>query len=133
MRIYLSAVFDSVVCKQENVEELLKDTHILHSFAYMNPKYVPFYTMCKSFLMDSGAFTVMNSKKGKNSFEPMDFTKKYAKHIKENNVQNFLELDIDGVYGFEVYRDCLHCLQDITGRDPIPVFHKWPRCWYRTG
>lgn len=125
MRIYLSAVFDSVVCRQENVEELLKDTHILHSFAYMNPKYVPFYTMCKSFLMDSGAFTVMNSKKGKNSFEPMDFTKKYAKHIKENNVQNFLELDIDGVYGFEVYRDCLHCLQDITGRDPIPVFHKW--------
>ena len=86
MRIYLSAVFDNVICKQENVEELLKDTHILHSFAYMNPKYVPFYTMCKSFLMDSGAFTVMNSKKGKNSFEPMDFTKKYAKHIKENKI-----------------------------------------------
>jgi len=91
----------------------------------MNPKYIPFYTMCKSFLMDSGAFTVMNSKKSKNSFEPMEFTKKYAQHIKENNVQNFLELDIDGVFGFEVYRDCLHCLQDITGRDPIPVYHKW--------
>ena len=34
-------------------------------------------------------------------------------------------MDIEGVYGFEVYKDCLHCLQDITGKDPIYVFHKW--------
>lgn len=126
MRIYLSAVLsEPTFYNRKDLPEILADTHILHSFAYANEKTVPFYKLSKSFLMDSGAFTVMNNKKLKNTFNPMEFVKKYGQHIKENNINNFLELDIDGVFGFEVYRDCLHCLQDITGKDPIPVYHKW--------
>lgn len=133
MRIYLSAVFENLLGKYNNIienetsyfEELFKDTHILLSYAYAKKEYIPYYSMCKSLLMDSGAFTIMNSKAGRNNFNPLEYTKQYGKHIKEHNIENFLELDIDGVYGFEVYRDCLYCLQDITGRQPIPVFHKW--------
>lgn len=125
MRIYLSAVFENLANNKEaNMEKLLKDVHVLLSFAYAKEKYIPYYNMCKTFLMDSGAFTMMNNKK-KIAFNPLEYTKKYAEHIKKHNIDLFIEMDIEGVYGFQVYKDCLHCLQDITGKDPIYVFHKW--------
>ena len=131
MRLYLSTVFENLcqyqlLVRNPNVlKESVNNAHILLSFAYMKEEYVHYYSECKSLMMDSGAFTIMNNKKSKNSFNPMEYCKKYAEHIKKNNIDLFLELDIEGVYGFDVYKDCLHCLQDITGKDPIYVFHKW--------
>ena len=125
MRLYLSTVLNSNLQKREDFLQLLNGTHILQSFAYDFPGVEKYYGECKSLLMDSGAFTVMNSKNSRNNFDPMEYCKKYAQHIKKNNIDLFLELDIEGVYGFEIYRDCLHQLQDITGKDPIYVFHKW--------
>ena len=126
MRVYLSTVLNSsVIMNKPEAEERLKNTHILQSFAYNFKGVEKYYPMCKSVMLDSGAFTVMNSKNKRNSFDPMKYCKEYAEHIKKNNIELFLELDIEGVYGFEVYRDCLHQLQDITGRQPIMVFHKW--------
>lgn len=134
MRIYLSSFFeeDTLFPKTEEgkkeYEALLKDAHILASFAYAQPKHAEFYPCCKSLLADSGAFTIMlKSMKGKknNNFNIRDYCKKYAEFVKKNNIENFIELDIEGAFGFEAYRDCLHMLQDITGRDPIYVFHRW--------
>lgn len=125
MRIYLSTVLNSNLNQQPDFIQLLNNTHILQSFAYNFPGVENYYKECKSLLMDSGAFTVMNSRNMRSSFSPMDYCKKYAEHIRDNNIDLFLELDIEGVYGFDVYRDCLHQLQDITGKDPIYVFHKW--------
>ena len=126
MRLYLSTVLNSnVIMNDPKAEERLNGTHILQSFAHSFKGVEKYYPMCKSLLMDSGAFTVMNSKAYRNKFNPMEYCKKYANHIKQNNIDLFLELDIESVYGFEVYRDCLHQLQDITGKDPIYVYHKW--------
>lgn len=126
MRIYLSAVLNNtIISKNKDVENLLKGNHILHSFAYDKPGIEKFYSMSKSILLDSGAFTLMNSKTRRNNFDPMDYCKKYAEHIKKNNIDLFMELDIEGVFGFDVYKDCLHQLQDITGKMPIICFHKW--------
>lgn len=124
MRLYLSSTFNSLP-QNSDISSLIENTNILHSFAYHKDSYIQYYDKCKSLMLDSGAFTVMNSKKKKNNFNPLEYTKKYAQHIKENNIELFLEMDIEGVFGFEVYKDCLHCLQDITGKDPIYVFHKW--------
>lgn len=124
MKLYLSSVFNSSLDKNKMID-FVQDANILHSFAYYKESYIPYYYKCKSLLLDSGAFTLMNAKNKKNNFNPLEYTKKYAKHIRDNNIDLFLEMDIDGVYGFEVYKDCLHCLQDITGKDPIYVFHKW--------
>lgn len=121
MRLYLSSVFQNF--NEEKIEKIIENCHILHSFAY-GPKYSKYYKFCKSIMLDSGAFTIMNSKKPIN-FNPVEYAKEYAKHIRENDIELFLELDIEGVFGFDVYRDCLHILQDITGREPIYVFHKW--------
>ena len=125
MRLYLSTVLNSNLNQQNDFEELLNGTHILQSFAYNFNNVEKYYPMCKSVLLDSGAFTVMNAKNKKNNFEPMKYCKEYAEHIRKNNIDLFLELDIEGVYGFNIYQDCLHQLQDITGKDPIYVFHKW--------
>ena len=126
MRVYLSTVLNSsVIMNKPEAEERLKNTHILQSYAYDFKGVEKYYPMCKSVMLDSGAFTVMNSKNKRNNFDPMKYCKDYANHIKQNNIDLFLELDIEGDYGFEVYRDCLHQLQDITGRQPIYVFHKW--------
>ena len=63
---------------------------------------------------------MMNNKK--KQFDIISYARKYANFIKEYEIDDFFELDIDGVFGFEVYKDCLHLIQDITGKDPIRVF-----------
>jgi len=67
----------------------------------------------------------MMSSKNSQKFEIMEYTEKYANFIKENDIKDFIELDVDGVYGIQIYKDCLHKLQDITGKNPIKVFHMW--------
>ena len=126
MRLYISSVFESHVPFERKLE-LCKGVHILHSFAYYKPQWDPLFEVCKTVLVDSGAFTVMTKAlKGKlSSFDFMAYTKKYANFIKKYNLDNFIELDVEGASGFQTYKDCLHCLQDITGKDPIYVYHKW--------
>ena len=123
MRLYLSSVLESEI-SLEKKKEFCKGLYVLFSFAYNNKSdcktLIPY---CKDVLMDSGAFTIMN--KSKKDFDIMDYCKRYANFIKENNIEKFIELDIEGVFGFDKYKDCLHCLQDITGKNPIYVFHKW--------
>lgn len=133
MRIYLSSFFEEATffpkkeSEKQAYADLLKDAHILASFAYHRPEHDEFYPCCKSLLTDSGAFTFMvRSIRGKaNNFDIKSYCKKYAEFVKKNNIENFIELDVEGAFGFDVYKDCLHMLQDITGRDPIYVFHRW--------
>ena len=133
MRLYLSAVFEcsqlrSLIKqgKKNEYEDLIRGTHILASFAYHNKEHEEYYPLAKSILMDSGAFTYMGQglRTGK-VFDAMAYCKKYATYVKEHNIENFIELDVEGVTGFKTYVDCLHQLQDITGKDPIYVYHKW--------
>lgn len=126
MRMYLSGIIEHIsTWGDELINELLSDMNVLQSFAYYQKNNERLYPLCKSLMLDSGAFTVMNNKHKRNDFNPLEYTKAYAEHIKKNNIDLFLEMDIEGVFGFDVYKDCLHCLQDITGKDPIYVFHKW--------
>lgn len=129
MRLYLSAVFEGAHgLTKEQRDYIMSHNHILASFAYYKPAHDEFYEKPKSIMLDSGAFTIMSKgiKEGAlNNFNPMEYCKSYANFIKEKNIDFFIELDIEAVYGFDVYRDCLHQLQDITGRDPIYVYHKW--------
>lgn len=130
MRLYISAVFQNkcVVCKDgEKLEDFidLSKLHILQSFAYVSSCECEKFALCKNFLMDSGAFTIMNSKSTRKNFDIVQFTKDYGAFIKKWNVKDFIELDVDSVFGMQTYIDCLHMLQDITGCDPIRVMHTW--------
>ena len=127
MKFFLSSVIEhsidfSHVDKLENLIDFSK-LYILQTFYKIKAGDEKYQEMSKGFLFDSGAFSVMNSKKQALAFNALEYTKKYGKYVKEHNIKDFIELDIDNVFGFEVYRDCLHCLQDITGREPLRVWH----------
>lgn len=124
MRLYLSSVLESEIPFEEKIK-FCENLFVLFSFAYKKNYTERLIPYCKDLLLDSGAFTIMMKKNVKNTFNPIDYCRKYAEFIKNNKIDKFMELDIESVFGFEVYKDCLHCLQDITGKDPIYVFHKW--------
>lgn len=126
MQLYLSGVIENIssCTPSKNIGNYIKmeELHILQTFFSVSKKDHEYWSRAKSFLMDSGAFSMMAGKR-KNNFDILDYTKRYGEYVKEHNVDQFIELDIDHVFGIQTYKDCLHCLQDITGREPIRVFH----------
>ena len=123
MRLYLAGAIEHA-SRWEN-KSVLNGCNVLQSFAYYKPGDEQYYPLCKNILLDSGAFSIISNKKIKRDFDPLEYVRSYGKFIKDNNIKYFFELDIESVCCFEVYKNCLHELQDITGKEPIYVFHKW--------
>lgn len=101
------------------------ETHkpfILESFYYADEDTERLIPMFGDFLLDSGAFTfMMNSKK---HVDWEGYLEKYANFIIRNNIEKFFELDIDSVVGFKKVLEYRQRLEDLTGRQCIPVWHK---------
>jgi hypothetical protein len=76
-----------------------------------------------NFLLDSGAFTYLNKLKT-TQVNWEDYVLKYAKFIKENNIENFFELDIDPIVGIKEVEILRDLLEKYTGKKCIPVWHK---------
>ena len=105
-------------------DKLIETYHpyTLESFYYCDEdteRLMPFYG---DFLLDSGAFTFMQDKGNVKDWE--EYIERYADFIKRNNVQKFFELDIDKVVGYEKVKQYRKRLEDLTGRQCIPVWHK---------
>lgn len=96
--------------------------HILESFFYADEtteKCLPLYG---DFLLDSGAFTFMTSKKGA-QVQWEDYIDRYAEFINRNKVEKFFELDIDSEVGYAKVKEYRQRLEKATGRACIPVWH----------
>ena len=106
-------------------ENNLKGINILESFYYLR-KNEEFMTLVKhfgSFLLDSGAFTFMSgSHKGGINWD--EYVEEYAAFINRWNVQLFFELDIDSVVGLTEVERLREKLEALTGKKPIPVWHR---------
>ena len=106
-------------------ENALKGINILESFYYLR-KNEEFMTLVKhfgSFLLDSGAFTFMSgSHKGGINWD--EYVEEYAAFINRWNVQLFFELDIDNVVGLTEVERLREKLEALTGKKPIPVWHR---------
>ena len=106
-------------------ENELKGINILESFYYLR-KNEEFMTLVKhlgSFLLDSGAFTFMSgSHKGGINWDK--YVEEYAAFINRWNVQLFFELDIDSVVGLTEVERLREKLEALTGKKPIPVWHR---------
>lgn len=72
-------------------------------------------------MLDSGAFTFMQWKKGANF---LDFVDSYADFISRNDVSYFFELDVDSIIGYDGVRELRAILEKKTGKQCIPVWHK---------
>jgi len=76
------------------------------------------------FLIDSGAFTFMNSphKAKKTSLD--GFVEQYAKFLRDNDIEYFFEMDVDSVTGYEKVLEYREFIEKVTKRKSIPVWHK---------
>lgn len=104
--------------------ELFKGVHILQAFCYCDTfteKVI--LPNCKSFLLDSGAFTFMNSAKGK-PINWEQYINRYIDFIVRNDIDFFFELDIDSIVGLEQVERIRRKIEQRTGKQPIPVFHR---------
>lgn len=96
--------------------------YILESFYYADEtteKLIPFFG---DFLLDSGAFTFMQSSKTHVVWE--DYIERYADFINRNNVEKYFELDIDSVVGYDKVLEYRKMLEKLTNKPVIPVWHK---------
>ena len=106
-------------------ENALKGINVLESFYYLR-KNEEFMTLVKhfgSFLLDSGAFTFMSgSHRGAINWD--EYVEEYAAFINRYKVELFFELDIDSVVGIKEVERLREKLEALTGKKPIPVWHK---------
>lgn len=99
-----------------------KKPYILESFYYAKDddiaKYLPLFG---DFLLDSGAFTFMQSVKSHVNWD--EYIEQYADFINQNHVQKYFELDIDSVVGYEKVIKYRKRLERLTNKQVIPVWH----------
>lgn len=79
------------------------------------------------FLLDSGAFSFMNSQRSGKEFnltEIYEYLDKYIEFINKYNIKYFFELDLDVVIGYKEVLKMRKILEAKTNKKCIPVFHK---------
>lgn len=103
----------------------LSEMSILESFYYLrkNEEFMALAKHFGSFLLDSGAFTFMTgAHKGAINWD--EYVEEYARFINKHDIKLFFELDIDSVVGLQEVERLREKLEALTGRKPIPVWHK---------
>ena len=104
-----------------------KAIYVLESFYYLQKNrekkefFNNVYPYLEDFLLDSGAFTFMNSPHKNLSID--DYFKDYINFINQYDIKHFFELDVDSIMGLkqvELYRKIL---EKETGKKSIPVWH----------
>lgn len=119
MKIFLAATG----VMKDNPEVLSKCDYILESYYVLQKKDLPEYIQnCEMLLLDSGAFTFMNSSKKTVDWEK--YISEYIKFINKYDIQFFFELDIDPIIGYEKVKILRKKLEEGTGKKCIPVWHK---------
>ena len=94
---------------------------ILESFYYADQWTEKTIPLLESFMLDSGAFTFFSSGK---HVDWDEYLEQYAEFIKRNRVGLFFELDIDSLVGYDRVKKFRCGLERMTGKQPIPVWHK---------
>lgn len=121
MDIYIAAQSKWIRTNRERVGDI-SELSILESFYYADENTEWLIPRIKNFMLDSGAFTFMASKKKKVDWD--EYLTKYIDFINKNNVERFFEVDVDSIVGYENVLKLRERLERETGRKPIPVWHK---------
>lgn len=116
-----SDVRDAIVTHKIKID--LSFLNILESYYYLKD-YTEFMTLIKQFgffILDSGAFTFM---KNRVSVDWDRYINEYANFINSYGIELFFELDIDSIVGIKETERLREKLYNLTGKKPIPVWHK---------
>jgi len=121
MDLFLSAPHSNEA--QRGIEQTTGDISILESFIYLGDWMLPYIRGGRwDFLLDSGAFTFMSGNGGAVNWD--EYVARYCACIVENKIQKFFELDIDVVTGLKHVERLRKMIEQKTGIQPIPVWHK---------
>lgn len=96
----LQTFYEMKTWKADKIEKALRSTHC--------------------FMLDSGAFTFMNSGK---KVVWKQYINEYIEFIKRWDIDRFIELDLYGVLGVENTEHIRKYIEKKTGKKPIPVYH----------
>ena len=102
-----------------------EDFNILESYYMLrdNEDFLKLLKCCNSFLLDSGAFTfIQGTHQGEINWD--EYIEQYADLINRWDVQLFFELDIDSIVGLDEVNRLRKKLEQLTNKQPIPVWHK---------
>lgn len=105
----------------------LHSFYVLESFAYIQTDdiLIPLIPYFKGFMLDSGAFTFMQQQKQKSVAVDFDaYLDKYIAFINTYHIDQFFELDIDNLVGYEKVKQYRRILEKRTGKQCIPVWHR---------
>lgn len=122
MKIFLAMGSGLSVGRLEALyEKFMQSKYLLQSYYYMKENQLPIIQNCKMFLLDSGAFTYMNSGSTTNIDTYLD---KYINFINKYDIKYFFEMDTDVVHGLSKVEKMRYKLEKETGKKCIPVWHK---------
>ena len=121
MDLFLSAPHSNEA--KRGIEQVDGKISILESFIYLSDWMLPYIRGNHwDFFLDSGAFTFMSGNGGKVNWD--EYVHKYCNCIVENKIQKFFELDIDVVVGIKQVERLRKIIEQKTGLQPVPVWHK---------
>lgn len=100
-----------------------KPKYILSTYHGINEEILHYKdtSACKGFMLDSGAFSMLNSLKKINIKE---YIQSYIDFINHHDINLFFELDIDKIIGFEKVLQYRKQIEEQTGKQCIPVWHR---------
>lgn len=126
MKIYLAGngVF-YMLEKETNYDKNKMPIYLLQTFYDLRKRNdcESIINSCKDFILDSGAFTFMNSGKGVCWKSYVD---KYIEFINKHDIKQFIELDLYTLptVGVEKTIKIRKYIEHHTGKQSIPVFHR---------
>lgn len=122
MKLYLAGEHP---VKNGNKAVTWKGCNILESYYYAkdNIHFSRLLKTCENFLLDSGAFTFMQGNH-KEKINWDKYTEEYAAFINLHGIDQFVEMDIDSIVGLQEVERLRKKLETMTGKMPIPVWHK---------
>lgn len=124
MKIYLAC---TAGLKKEFNSGLVRpeDIYVLESFYTIADWQKEFVNRFKGFLLDSGAFTFLNSAKSTKNANFERYADSYADFIKAYKIKRYFELDIDKIVGLQETERLRKRIELRSGVPCIPVWHKY--------
>ncbi len=101
---------------------LLANADVLCSYIYLrgNDNALRAIKQTRNFMLDSGVYSMINSKK---NISIEHYADEYAQFVKDNNIKQYVELDVDQIYGVEYTRRLRDRIENRVGWQSIPVWH----------
>lgn len=122
MKIYLSGI-NSLKILIETGEIDLSRLFALESFYSFQDWELEYINKMRGFLLDSGAFTFMSATSRHSSVDWLSYADRYADFIRDNNIKDCFELDIDSLVGLDYVERLRKRIENRVGWQSIPVWH----------